>query len=200
MTEKERKIHDFIQSNLEQLYALPESTCRAKLAELRRGVGHIPGDIPALWGIFLEGMPEDLYGDSGEPSPAEWAVYIALTMFALSQQGPDYKSKWMHVEKIRFGSAVRELASVKKSQEDEDKEFNRIRNRFNKLATASDIQELAMHLRGMVNLLRENNIKMDYASLAVDLYRYNLPETRAKVRLKWGQDFYRTSKDNETES
>lgn len=100
-----------------------------------------------------------------------------------------------------MGSAIRKLALT---EDDENAELNRIRNRFNKLATASDIQELTTHLRGMVNLLRANNIKMDYASLAVDLYRYNYPEARAKVRLKWGQDFYRsaekTTKEDEVEA
>ena len=43
--------------------------------------------------------------------------------------------------------------------------------RFNKVATASDMRELSNHLRGMVNLLSSNGIKLDYADLAVDLYR-----------------------------
>lgn len=197
MTEKERKIRTFLQRKLEWLHTLPENVCRAKLAELRHGIGHIPGDIPALWGTFLEGMPEDFYRENGEASPAEWAVYIALTMFALSQQGHDYKTDWMHADEIHFGSAVRKLAPA---ADDTNEDLNRIRNRFNKVATASDVPELAHHLRNMVNLLRASDIKMDYVDLAADIYWYAFPETRAKVRLKWGQDFYRTSKDNETES
>lgn len=94
MTEKERNILRFMQRKLEWLHTLPDNACRAKLAELRHGIGH----IPALWGTFLDGMPEELYWDNGEPSPAEWAVYIALTMFALSQQGHDFKNDWMHIE------------------------------------------------------------------------------------------------------
>ena len=45
----------------------------AELAELRRGVGRQPGDLPALWGALLADMPEQLQGSNG-PSKAEWAV------------------------------------------------------------------------------------------------------------------------------
>lgn len=49
-------------------------------------MGRQPGDLPALWGALLADMPEQLQGSNG-PSKAEWAVYTALTLFALHQQG-----------------------------------------------------------------------------------------------------------------
>ena len=196
MTEKEFKISNFMNRKLDFLRSLPENTCRAELAELRHGIGHAPGEIPALWGAFLTDLPEEFYRDSGEASPVEWAVYIALTMFALAQQGHDYKSDWMHAKDVHFGTAVRKLAPV---NDDSNDDLKRVRNRFNKIATASDMRELAHHLRGMINLLSGNDIKLDYADLAVDLYEYNYSEGRTNVRLKWGRDFYRTIKEENTE-
>ena len=76
-------------------------------------------------------------------------------------------------------------------------ELKRIRARFNKIATASDLPELNHHLRGVINLLSGNGIKLDYADLAVDLYNYSYAEGRTKVRLKWGQDFCRQIKNDE---
>ena len=73
---------------------------RAELAELRRGVGRAPGEKPMLWGTILTNLPEEFYGRNGEPSRAEWAIYIALTMFALHQQGHDIKTECMHADKI----------------------------------------------------------------------------------------------------
>ena len=70
---------------LRRLQVLPEPQRRAELAELRRGVGRQPGDLPALWGALLADMPEQLQGSNG-PSKAEWAVYTALTLFALHQR------------------------------------------------------------------------------------------------------------------
>ena len=63
------------------------SAANAQLAVWRRGIGHKPGELPALWGAFLADMPEEFYGRDGNPSREEWAVYTALTLFALHQQG-----------------------------------------------------------------------------------------------------------------
>lgn len=182
-----KKIKSYMIGRLSRLQALPENLKRAELAELRRGIGHIPGDIPTLWGAFLTDLPEELCGRDGEVSHAEWAVYTALTMFALHQQGHDV---WMHYENKRFGCAVRELAPL---SNDGDSELQRIRGRFNRIATSSDMLELANHLRGMIHLLSAGQgITLDYVQLACDLYDYALsPESRSRVRLRWGQDFCR---------
>ena len=193
-----KKIRSYMTGRLKRLQGLPENLKRAELAELRRGIGHIPGDIPTLWGAFLTDLPEELYGKDGEVSHAEWAIYTALTMFALHQQGHDV---WMHEENKRFGRAVRELAPV---NNDGDDDLKRIRSRFNRIATASDMLELANHLRGMVRLLSTNKgtnkeigIQLDYVQLACDIYDYALSlESRSRVRLRWGQDFCRIKNEN----
>ena len=71
-----------------------ESSFRSTLAHLRQGIGRVPGDMPQLWGFFLSEMPEKWMGNS-EPSKAEWAIYLALTLFALHQQGQDPNTAWM---------------------------------------------------------------------------------------------------------
>ena len=48
---------------------------RARLSRLRRGAGKVPGEIPELWGDFLNGMPESMISKTGNPSEAEWAIY-----------------------------------------------------------------------------------------------------------------------------
>ena len=76
-------IHDYVAGQLSRLWSLPKPQRRARLAELRRGVGHQPGDLPALWGSFLQELPKELWGretaagECREPSEAEWAVYLA---------------------------------------------------------------------------------------------------------------------------
>lgn len=85
-------IHDYVAGQLSRLWSLPKPQRRARLAELRRGVGHQPGDLPALWGSFLQELPKGLWGretaagECRKPSEAEWAVYLALTLYALHQQ------------------------------------------------------------------------------------------------------------------
>lgn len=157
---------------------------KAVLADLRKGVGRAPGEIPELWGVFLQNMPEAFYSTSRKPTWAEWAVYTALTLFAVHQQGHDPNSDPMNRAGVSFGSAVGQLV---KSEDDEA----RIIRRFNTAATSSDIAEAAYHLRTLVQLLRGEGIPLDYPALARDLYLYQNSEMAPSVRLQWGRDFYR---------
>ena len=44
-------IHDYVAGQLSGLWSLPKPQRRAQLAELRRGVGHQPGDLGKFWEI-----------------------------------------------------------------------------------------------------------------------------------------------------
>lgn len=162
------------------------------LAELRRGIGKIPGEVPQLWGYFLDSMPEEFYGDN-EPSRAEWAVYTSLTLFALHQQGKDSLVSPMQKDGQSLGSALAMLV-----HDEGDRE--RIARRFNIIATSNSIEELSHYMRAVIQLLRGENIGLDYPKLAGDIYCFQFPELISNVRLKWGQDFYRKKLDNDPEN
>ncbi len=164
-----------------------ESGRRAALANLRRGIGHKPGELPELWGEFLSQMPEEMYGFSG-PSQAENAVYTALTLFALHQQGHELPGDPMYREDVKLGTAAARLII---GETDADSAFDRVRRRFNMAATASDIEEFTHHLCGLVQLMRAKGIPLDYAGLAGDIFLYQNADHRSGIRLRWGQDFYR---------
>ncbi len=163
----------------------PDNTCKATLAELRRGIGRRPGDIPALWSILLQDMPADMQGQSMKPSRQENAVYTALTLFAVHQQGKTPRTEPMHLREQYFGCSVAKLAIL---QGEDGKE--RIERRFSQAATADDMTEFAYHLRGLVQLLSAKGIAIDWAKLAGQLYEYQNPDRVAAVRLRWGEDFY----------
>lgn len=189
---KSAKIREFMSSKLDWLHKMPENAYRAELANLRRGAGKKPGDLPELWGTILKDMPEEFQGKDGKASREEWAVYIALTTFAVHQQGRS-QNEWMSSE-CPFGSAVRKLAPS-------DDTLERVLRRFNAFATAAGIDEAAHYLRGLAQLLRSEGISFDYPVLAADLYYFQSPEYASKVRLKWGQEFYyikkKENEDNE---
>jgi len=174
------------------LNAGSDAARRAALANLRRGVGRHPAQMPQLFGELLHGMPEALYSQSGEPSYAEWAAHTALTLFALHQQGKDAKGEAMHKEGISLGTAVAKLAA---SEDDRE----RIWKRFVKVLTAEDMTELAYHLRGIVQLLKAEGVALDYAMLLQDLFLFQTQAYADGVKLRWGQDFYRIQKDENTE-
>lgn len=178
---KTNEVKACVTRQLRRLQVLPEPQRRAELAELRRGVGRQPGDLPALWGALLADMPEQLQGSNG-PSKAEWAVYTALTLFALHQQGEAGVS--MNQPGRTLGGAVRQLAE--KTAAGQDWTESSVLRRFNALATADSMPEVSHHLRGMIQLLRREGIPLDYPQLAEDLYQYQFVDGAPNVRLRWG--------------
>lgn len=163
---------------------------RAMLAKLRRGIGKQPGELPELLEILLSDMPEELYGNSDEPSYAEWAMYTALTLFALHQQGKDKPMSAGGIIEGKntgnsLGAAVGYLVKQDKEREPA------IKRRFDAVSTANEFTEFAHHARGMIQMLRAGDIALDYPRFAVDLYWYQFDEYRNSVRLRWGEDYYR---------
>lgn len=163
------------------------SMVRSTLAKLRRGIGRIPGSHPDIWDVTLRGMPDALVGKWDGPTSGEWAIHIALTLFALHQQGKDIKRQCMNRDGYPLGIALRNLV---KGEEDE----NRIKRRFDKVATADSMKEVSHHLRGLIQLMKAEDIPLDYPKLAEDLFRFQNPEIRDTIRLKWGREYYRPIK------
>lgn len=182
-----------------QLYRLAndanEGRVRAQLANLRRGIGRKPGDLPELWGLLFAEMSEEMMSRSGEPTREEWAIYTALTLYAQHQQGKNIREKSMHCREDagRLGYAISRLVSSEEERE-------RIARRFNAFATAKDMQEVAYYLRGLIQLLRAEDIPLDYVRLARDLYEFQSPIFAPGVRLRWGQDFYRLRQNEDTDN
>lgn len=166
---------------------------RAILARLRRGIDKHPGENADIWEVTLSDIDEQLQSLDGEPTHAEWAIHLALCLFANHQQGKDINSDCMNKKGWCLGSAIRKLKS------NDSEESDPIRRRFNVLATSGDIDEFAHHLRGMVQLLKANAIPLDYKQLTKDIYDFMIPERRNSLRLRWGQDFYGGSKQDNNE-
>lgn len=177
---------------LKWLLKSDDSTVKARLAELRHGIGSIPGSVPALWGMVFDDLPESMLGSYGKPSKEEWAIYDALTLYALHQQGKDPAKKNMNVKGISLGRAAGKYVYALGGTSD-DRE--RVSRRFNQIALAADIETLTYYLRTFIPLLRGEDIGLDYAMLAQDIYLFQTENNIASVRLRWGQDYYSVNKE-----
>jgi len=195
MAEKIR-IDGFVRNKIASLDE-ESSWSRAMLAKLRRGIGKTPGSVPEIWEITIGDSPDDWQSRDGVPSYAENAVHAALTLYALHRQGKggtandNTRDENGNISGKSFGSAVARLISSNGSNE------HAIKRRFDAVATASDFKELAHHARGLIQLLKASDITMDYPGFARDLFFYQLPGFADKVRLRWGEDFYRVQRDND---
>ncbi len=164
------------------------------MAQLRHGIGQVPGDDPALWNILFEDLPEDMLSRDGEPTREEWCIYTALTLFALHQQGRDPRHESMNVTDRSLGAAAALLVAL-----DGEDARPRVARRFNQAATAANMPELVHYLRELVQLLKSQGIGLDYPQLAADLYDYQSIERAPRVRLRWGQDFYRKKETDDNQ-
>lgn len=167
------------------------SSAVADLAVLRRSVGKPLGtDIRAI-ALTLDGLHQD--GDrlpDDRPTRAEHAAYTALTLFALHQRSQ--REVGMHKPGQSFGTAVRMLGRHASSPD-------AVRARLTAAATSATLDEFTHHARGLITQLRSAGISLDYGAFAKDLFLLQSPHTADQVRLRWGRDFYRVTRDNDDE-
>ena len=191
MADEAKKVKDYVKYQISRLSGSSnEAAVRATLARMRRGIGNKPGSIPALWDVTLNGLDESLTSKAGEPTMGEWAVHTALTLYALHQQGKDIQQNAMSKDKNTLGISLRKLIQ---NEEDE----KRIKRRFDAAATSDSLEEFSHHLRGLIQLLKTQDIPLDYPALAEDLYWFQLSEVRDSIKLRWGRDFYRINRNVE---
>ena len=184
MDEMNVSIAGFIRDRIKGLFH-----SKAALAQLRRGVGKEIGELPDLLGFVLP--TEEITSWAEGEDMVEKAIYTALTLYAFHQQGSDRcmsvgieDKKGAVSYKNSFGHAVRTLVKSDKNKE------AAVTRRFDKVLTAQDVTELAVHSRGLIGLLKKENITLDYPSFAVDLYWFQQQDVRRRVLLKWGKDYY----------
>lgn len=195
---KKNDIGEYINNKLWQLKKNDEiGNVSAQLAFLRKGIGHIPGELPEIYGLFLQDMPEDFWNDNGTITKEEWSCYIALTLYALHQQGNKISLHNMHTdERISIARGMKILAVAMGDSNAEE----RMQKKLQALISSKDMREFSYHCKNIIQLLKSKNITINYVDFAKDIYDFQYQESKNRISLKWGQDFYRKikeKKDNE---
>lgn len=169
-------------ADLQRGYLADRSSAVAALAQLRRGAGKVPEDVPELWGVSgTEELLNRQDWSEREKARAEAAHFLAVTLYALHQQSR--VNQGMHRRGAELGTAVRQLMPGGDIDEP-------IRRRFVRLGTATTGDALADRLRGIVSLLRRESIPLDYDLLAGQLYQAQVPDGMREVRRRWGRSFH----------
>ncbi|NNG20975.1 type I-E CRISPR-associated protein Cse2/CasB [Naumannella sp. ID2617S] len=179
----------FVTARIRSLAADPAALspyARGVLANLRRGVGKVPGSVPQVWEVTM------LAGD--EPSGvrlerAEVAVHVALTHWAYHQQS---KPAPMHRPERSLGEALRILAAGQNRSAVHQTAAYR---RMMALAASRSLTGISTHSRGLIGQLRAAGIGFDYGRWADDLYWIQVPGRLADVQRRWGRDFHRLRDD-----
>lgn len=153
----------------------------ATLAKLRRGAGKPIEAVPELVGLTLDYRLYERFSVSDpRTEDAEAAAHEALTLYALHQQSK--REKGMHRRGRDLGGAVRRLMPSEAIDEP-------LRRRFVQAASAATPETRLDRLRGIVQLLRAEDVPLDYGLLADQLYQARTPAGAVRVRRAWGRGF-----------
>ncbi|MGC9441992.1 type I-E CRISPR-associated protein Cse2/CasB [Streptomyces sp. WG5] len=160
------------------------------LARLRRGAGREAGETPDLWSL-IDTDPLHTAAAGARPLGeqelvrAENALHAALTLWAFHQQSRGVPMHRRHTRErpAGLGAAVRRLMPADGVDEP-------VRKRLVRAGTAPDLVTLTQRLRDLVALLRRDDVPLDYALLADQLYLWQWPDGPAAVRRRWGRSFH----------
>ncbi|MBB1255661.1 type I-E CRISPR-associated protein Cse2/CasB [Streptomyces alkaliterrae] len=177
-----RTVEAFL-SPLQDAYLRDTPSAVARLAQLRRGAGKAPEEVPELYGLTgTEGLyAQGPFADEKTEQRATVAVHTAVTLYALHQQSQ--RSRRMHRTGYELGAAVRML--MPSGEIDEP-----LRRRFVRVGTATSEAIRADRLRELVLLLRRQEVPLDYAFLADQLAQVQVPQLAPRVRQQWGRGFH----------
>lgn len=179
-----KEVGEAVDERIRQLqagYLQDRSDAVATLAKLRRGAGKTIEEVPELVGLTIDHRFYETFDINDRRTPhAEAAVHEALTLYALHQQSK--REKGMHRRGREFGDAVRRLMPPGDIDEP-------LRKRFVQAQTAGNRGTRLDRLRGIVKLLRAEDIQLDYGLLADQLYDARTPAGAERVRRSWGRSF-----------
>lgn len=133
---------------------------------------------------------------------AEHAYYLVLTLWASHQQS--IRDEGMFQFGWPLGRSVRGLSTSRGPDADAaagqpGAQENAqpvgeleptLRKRYGRIGSAPSLDQLGLYLRGMVKLLRQHRIPVDYAHLADQLQRWQHPDLRDDVRREWGRELH----------
>jgi CRISPR system Cascade subunit CasB len=178
---------------------LETSHTKATLSHLRSSLGRDLSQTANVWKEVFSEMPTEFLSMNGIATKEEKAIFSTLQLYAMHQQG-----KQESVDSMT--QAVEEESGVENKWKNLGYSLSYLRTssdstaidrRFNAMITSTTFEELIVHLRHLVSILKsKTKVKINYAKLAEDLFWFQMGQ-QEKIRLLWGQTYYRKRIDKE---
>ncbi len=162
---------------IDALLGLARDQDRGALAALRRGLGHPPGTVPAMFPYV-----EPYLGASPTRSREE-ASYLVAALFA------SHPSNWAHEDPLATNLGA-SLARIPGRNDSIEKRFQAL--------LACRREDLPDHLRHAVSLVRAHDIPVDWAQLLRDIQYWDSENRR--VQRAWARAFWGPTSEPISES
>lgn len=178
-------------------------TDKASLSALRSAATIDGYRAQKVWPVFLSNLDEKWLSKNGKATREETAIFAAVRMYALHQQASDscvfgrrnYSDK--KDEKTNGRELFEALNLLKQGTDSHEALDRRVQALLGTNNISATIDQL-IHLMQIIKS-KKTGIQIDYARLAGDLYRFQLGYRQAnEVRLRWGEQYYRTFKKLDT--
>ncbi len=168
---------------IKYLYALVETSNRAALADLRRGLSGQPGTSPAMFQYVAPWVPED-----ARNTWKEKVYYIIASLFAYYQAGAS--GKVLTTDQGNFGTHCRQL----KAKQEQSASFEA---RFTNLLKAHR-DDTPILIKQILSLLRGEDIPVNWEQLFYDLQYWN--SATQSVQRQWANGYWKYQVKDQPES
>ncbi len=166
-----QKIAAFIASleNLLDRMNQRDSSARATIAKLKRGLGKDPGTCIDMFPFVIPRI------EGIEKEKDQNAFFMVAALFAAHQKPENNKIR-------NLGSYFKKISNKKKDSESIEKRFLALLN--------SHYDELFRHLRHAVSLGKSLDIPIDFKVLLWDIIRWD--DSEKKVQKNWAKSYWST--------
>ena len=178
---------------LKELYAIQEySTGKAILSRLRNSIGRDYADMADIMPFVFDKLPESFLGNSKKMTDEEMCILSCLQLYARHQQGEDLCVNTTEGEYSNVGTSLKSLRV--------GDDATAVDRRFNAMITSIDFDELIVHLRHLIRLLKskQKGERIDYARLADDLYWIRKNKNKENIILNWAREYYKFNSKGES--
>ena len=178
---------------LKELYAMQEySAGKAILSRLRNSIGRDYADMADIMPFVFYQLPESFLGNSKKMTDEEMCILSCLQLYAIHQQGEDLCVATTEDGYSNVGTSLKSLRV--------GDDATTVDRRFNAMITSIDFDELIVHLRHLIRLLKskQKGARIDYARLADDLYWIRKNKNKENIILNWAREYYKFNSKGES--
>lgn len=188
-----RRIETVVANIITELYDNGDLN-KAVLASLRSAPKLTDRKAQDVVPLMMRYLDEEQLSKTGIPTKAESAVYTAVRLYALHQQGNEdfvfAKSANRADESSQEPTGVTLFTALAKLTADPQNRSN-IDRRVQQALAMSRLDALTNALTHLVGSLHRSTMQIDYARLGQNLYQFQFDyESANRVRLIWAQDYY----------
>lgn len=172
---------------------------QAILAGLRGAPDLASPRAQAIWPLLFSHLDKQALSRNGKPTAQEQAIYAALRLYAIHQQGHDQPVSGPSRGDNATGVSVFSALATMRQNPDFTVPLDRRVQGLLKTANYSGVVNELTHLINQIKARTRSVI--DYPALAQDLFWFQRSyESSNRIRLQWGQAYYHvTEQPTQTE-